>query len=91
MNGFSNILCYKSSKVLSFGGYFTLFYLFIFNFWVCVLRSEFVFLLFLFKTRLDLNSCDFWFLFLFFPFFFFHLVKIYKLIFLKDDVAFLKC
>ena len=24
-------------------------------------RSGFVFLLFLFKTRLDLNSCDFWF------------------------------
>ena len=24
-------------------------------------RSEFMFLLFLFKTHLDLNSCDFWF------------------------------
>ena len=33
----------------------TLFFFF-FNFWVCVLRSEFVFL---FKTHLDLNSYDF--------------------------------
>ena len=37
----------------------------LFHFWVCVLRSGFVFLLFLFKTHLDLNSCDFWF-FIFF-------------------------
>ena len=34
MNGFSNILCYKSLKVLSFGGFFFFFFL---NFWVCVL------------------------------------------------------
>ena len=32
---------------------------FFFNLWVCVLGSEFVFLLFLFKTHLDLNSYDF--------------------------------
>ena len=32
---------------------------FFFNFWVCVLESGFVFLLFLFKTHLDLNSYDF--------------------------------
>ena len=59
-----------------------------FNFWVCVFRSGFVFLLFLFKTHLDLNSCDFWFLILFLIFF---LVKINKLIFLFNldaDVAF---
>ena len=34
-------------------------FLVFFNFWVCVLGSEFVFLLFLFKTHLDLNSYDF--------------------------------
>ena len=34
-------------------------FFFFFNFWVCVLGSEFVFLLFLFKTHLDLNSYDF--------------------------------
>ena len=34
-----------------------------------VLRSGVVFLLFLFKTHLDLNSCDFWFLILFLIFF----------------------
>ena len=37
-----------------------------------VLKSGFVFILFLFKTHLDLNSCDF---------LFFYLVKINKLIF----------
>ena len=41
----------------------------IFNLWVCVFRYRFVFLLFLFKTHLDLNSCDFWFLILFLIFF----------------------
>ena len=44
-----------------------------------------MFLLFLFKTHLDLNSCDFWFLI------FFYLVKINKLINffnLDADVAF---
>ena len=35
------------------------FFFFFFNFWVCVLGSEFLFLLFLFKTYLDLNSYDF--------------------------------
>ena len=30
MNGFSNILCYKSSKVLSFGGVFFIFFIFLF-------------------------------------------------------------
>ena len=35
------------------------FFFFFFNFWVYVLGSEFVFLLFLFKTHLDLNSYDF--------------------------------
>ena len=34
-------------------------FFFFFNFWVCVLKSKFVFLLFLFKTHLDLNSYDF--------------------------------
>ena len=38
---------------------------FIKNFWVCVLGSRFVFLLFLFKTHLDLNSYDFYFLIFF--------------------------
>ena len=33
-----------------------LIFLFFFNFWGCVLGSEFVFLLFLFKTHLNLNS-----------------------------------
>ena len=37
----------------------------LFLLWVCVLRSEFVFLLFLFKTHLDLNSSHFWFLIFF--------------------------
>ena len=32
---------------------------FFFNFWVYVLRFDFVLLLFLFKTALDLNSYDF--------------------------------
>ena len=41
----------------------------LFHFWVCVLRSRFVFLLFLFKTYLDLNLCDFLFLILFLIFF----------------------
>ena len=47
-----------------------------------------MFLLFLFKTYLDLNSCDFWFLILFLIFF--NLVKINKLIFfnLDADVTF---
>ena len=49
-------------------------------FCLCV-RSGCVFLLFLFKTHLDLNSCGFWFLILFLNFF--YLVKINKLIFLK--------
>ena len=35
------------------------FFFFFFNFWVCVLGSGIVFLLFLFKTHLDLNSYDF--------------------------------
>ena len=35
------------------------FFFFFLNLWVCVLGSEFVFLLFLFKTHLDLNSYDF--------------------------------
>ena len=37
---------------------FFYFFIFIFinNFWVCVLGSGFVFLLFLFKAHLDLNS-----------------------------------
>ena len=35
------------------------FFFFNFNFLVCVLGSEFVFLLFLFKTHLDLNSYEF--------------------------------
>ena len=54
-------------------------FFFFFNFWVCVLGSEFVFLLFLFKTYLNLNSYNF-----------FYLVKINKLIFfnLDADVAF---
>ena len=43
-----------------------------------VLRSRFVFSLFLFKVHLDLNSCDFWLLIMFLIF----LVKINKLIFL---------
>ena len=47
------------------------FFFFNFNFWVCVLGSEFVFLLFLFKTYLHLSSYNF-----------FYLVKINKLIFL---------
>ena len=38
---------------------FVSFFFFFLNFWVCVLGSEFVFLLFLFKTHLDLNSYDF--------------------------------
>ena len=43
----------------------------------------------MFKIHLDLNSCDFWFLIMFLIFF--YLVKIDKLIFLKNldvDVAF---
>ena len=54
---------------------------------VLILKSEFVFLLFLFKTHLDLNLCDFWFLILFFIF---YLFKIDKLIFLNlnADVEF---
>ena len=36
-----------------------LIFLFFFNFWSCVLGSEFVFLLLLFKTHLNLNSYDF--------------------------------
>ena len=58
-----------------------------FNFWICVLRSGFVFLLFLFKTHLDLNSCDFWFSYVFN---FFYLVKINKFLFiyLDADAAF---
>ena len=32
------------------------FFFFLNNFWVCVLKSGFVFLLFLFKAHLDLNS-----------------------------------
>ena len=51
---------------------------FFFNFWVCVLKSGFVLLLFLFKIHLNLNSCDFLFLILFWIF---YLVKINKLIF----------
>ena len=42
-------------------------------------RSRLVFLVFLFKKLLDLNSCEFWFLILFL--FIFYLVKINKLIF----------
>ena len=45
--------------------------------------------LFFLKIKLDLNLYDFWFYLCFFPFF--SLVKIHRLIFLKDDVAFLKC
>ena len=41
---------------------FLFFVFFFFNFWVCVLRSGFVFL---FNTHLDLNSYDFWFLIMF--------------------------
>ena len=38
----------------------TFFFLFFFfNFWVCVLGSKFVFLVFLFNAHLDLNSYDF--------------------------------
>ena len=36
-----------------------IFFFLFFNFWVCVLESEFVFLLLLFKTHLDLNSYNF--------------------------------
>ena len=35
------------------------FFFFFFNFWVCVIGSEFVFLLLLIKKHLDLNSYDF--------------------------------
>ena len=35
------------------------FFFFFLNFWVCVLGFEFVFLVFLFKTHLDLSSYDF--------------------------------
>ena len=40
----------------------------IFNFWILIFG--FVFLLFLFKARLDFNSCNFWFLILFLIFLF---------------------
>ena len=45
--------------------------------------SGFVYFLFMFKMKLDLNSCVFWvlILFLFFYYFIFHFVKIDKLIF----------
>ena len=56
------------------------FLFFIFYFWVYVLGSEFVLLLFLFKTHLDLNFI--WFLVFNSVFNFFYLVKINKLIFL---------
>ena len=54
------------------------FFFFLINLWVCVLRSGFAFLLFLFKTHLDLNSYDFQFLIFFIylkliNFFFFNL------------------
>ena len=56
----------KERKCVYVGVFFFLSYIwncvlgfFIFYFWVCVLGSEFVFLLFLFKTHLDLNSSDF--------------------------------
>ena len=43
-----------------FDGFFLFFlFFFYFNFWVCVLGFEFVFLVFLFKTHLDLSSYDF--------------------------------
>ena len=45
--------------VLGSGIVFLVFFKFFFNLWVCVLGTEFVFLLFLFKTHLDLNSYDF--------------------------------
>ena len=41
------------------GFVFCFFFSFFLNFWICVLESGFVFLLFLFKTHLDLNSYDF--------------------------------
>ena len=48
------------SFFLGSGIVFLVFFFFFFlNLWVCVLGSEFVFLLFLFKTHLDLNSYDF--------------------------------
>ena len=68
-------------------GFDLLVFFFFFFFCFCVFGSKFVFLLFLFKTHLDLNSCDFWFLILFLNFF--YLVKINKLIFNLDvEVAF---
>ena len=38
---------------------FFFWFFFFFNLWVCILGSGFMFLLFLFKTPLDLNSYDF--------------------------------
>ena len=44
--------------VVDLAGFWFTFFFFL-NFWVCVLESGFVFLLFLFMTHLDLNSYDF--------------------------------
>ena len=57
------------TKIYWFFFFFPFFFLFFLNFWVCVLGSGFVFLSFLFKTHLDLNSYGFQFLILFLIFF----------------------
>ena len=59
-------MCVRGCFVISFlylelcsQCFFFYFYFFYNNFWVCIIGSEFVFLLLLFKTHLDLNSYDF--------------------------------
>ena len=49
--GCISVIWHSQIQVMEFD-----FFFFKKNFWVCVLGSEFVFLLFLFKTHLDLNS-----------------------------------
>ena len=52
--GCISIIWHSQIQVMEFASFF-----FFLNFWVCVLGFEFVFLLFLFNTHLDLNSYDF--------------------------------
>ena len=49
----------RSVRWINSEKYLLLIFVCFLNFWVCVLEFEFVFLVFLFKTHLDLNSYDF--------------------------------
>ena len=53
--GCISVIWHSQIQVMEFASFF----FFFFNFWVCVLGSKFVFLLFLFKTHLDFNLYDF--------------------------------